>query len=120
MSVITTQFLSWSCKKLEAMGKKALLLIWDNASWHKSKFVNEWIVGHNRKVKNRGRGVRIVVCLLPKKSPWLNPIEPKWVHGKRRVVDPGGLLTAYDLADRACEVFGCAHEPHLAIPQEVT
>jgi len=56
-------------KKLEVMGKKALLLIWDNASWHKSKFVNEWIAGHNRKVKNRGRGVRIVVCLLPKKSP---------------------------------------------------
>jgi hypothetical protein len=28
-------------------------------------------------------------------SPWLNPIEPKkWVHGKRKVVEPDGLLTA--------------------------
>jgi hypothetical protein len=43
VSAITTQFLSWSCHNLEAMGKKALRLIWDNASWHKSKFVKEWV-----------------------------------------------------------------------------
>ncbi len=70
------------------MGKKALLLIWDNASWHKSKFVRRWIAAHNREVKNSGCGVRIVPCLLPKKSPWLNPIEPKWMHGKRKVAEP--------------------------------
>src|SRR5688500_16391228 len=28
----TTQFLEWSCRTLKQMGKKALLLIWDNAS----------------------------------------------------------------------------------------
>lgn len=119
VSAITTQFLSWSSKKLEAMGKKALLMIWDNASWHKSKFVKEWIAAHNREVKTGGPGVRIVPCFLPKKSPWLNAIEPKWVHGKRKVVEPDVVLTAYELADRVCEVFGCAHEPHLSIPQEV-
>jgi hypothetical protein len=37
VSSITTQFLSWSCEKLEALGKKILLVIWDNASWHISK-----------------------------------------------------------------------------------
>lgn len=121
VSAITTQFLSWSCQRLEARGKKALLLVWDNASWHKSKFVSRWIAAHNQEVKNSGRGgVRIVVCFLPKKSPWLNPIEPKWMHGKRKVVEPDRLLTANELADRVCKVFGCAHEPHLAIPQEVT
>ncbi len=119
VSAITTQFLSWSCQRLEAMGKKALLLIWDNASWHKSKFVRRWIAAHNRGVKNSGCGVRIVPCLLPKKSPWLNPIEPKWMHGKRKVAEPDGLLTAHELADRVCKVFGCAHEEHLSIPQEV-
>ena len=36
VSTITTQFLQWSCQRLEARGKEALLLIWDNASWHKS------------------------------------------------------------------------------------
>ena len=119
VSAISAQFLQWSCKKLEALGKKAWLLVWDNASWHKSKFVEEWIAAHNREVKERGSGVRIVPCFLPKKSPWLNAIEPKWVHGKRKVVEPETVLTAHELADRVCKVFGCAHEPHLSIPQEV-
>ncbi|MGH3147503.1 MAG: transposase, partial [Rubrobacter sp.] len=66
-----------------------------------------------------GSGVRVVCCLLPVKSPWLNPIEPMWVHGKRKVVEFDGLLGAYELADRACEVFDCPHEPHLSIDQEV-
>ncbi len=121
VSAITTQFLQWSCYRLQQRGKKALLLIWDNASWHKSHEVRNWIAAHNREVKDRGSeaGVRIVPCLLPTKSPWLNPIEPKWIHGKRKVVEPERLLGAYELADRVCEVFGCAHEPHLSIPQEV-
>ncbi len=41
------------------------------------------------------------------------------VHGKRKVVEPDGLLTAHELAERACKVFGRAHEPHLSVPQEV-
>jgi hypothetical protein len=32
LSSITTQFLEWSLEKLESVGKKVLLLIWDNAS----------------------------------------------------------------------------------------
>ena len=119
VSAITTQFLEWSCQKLEELGKKALLLVWDNASWHKSRFVKEWIAAHNHRVKKRRSGVRILPCLLPKKSPWLNAIEPKWVHGKRRAVEPDVVLTAHELADRVCEVFSCEHEPHLSIPQEV-
>ncbi|MDP9478343.1 MAG: transposase [Actinomycetota bacterium] len=119
VSSITTRFLQYSCQKLLAMGKKALLLIWDNASWHTSKEVRSWIAEHNRGVKKSGWGVRIVPCLLPKKSPWLNPIEPKWMHGKRKVVEPEGLLGAEELAERVCKVFGCAHEPHLSITQEV-
>ncbi len=58
-------------------------------------------------------------CLLPKKSPWLNPIEPKWIHGKRRVVEADGLLSAYDLADRVCAAFDCPHYAHLAITENV-
>ena len=46
-----------------------MLLIWDNASWHKSYRVRDWIVTHNRRVKEGSRGVRIVPCLLPTKSP---------------------------------------------------
>jgi transposase len=118
-SAITTQFLGWCCHRLQQRGKEALLLIWDNASWHKSHRVRDWIVTHNRCVKASGRGVRIVPTLLPTKSPWLNAIEPQWIHSKRKVTEPERLLGAYELAERVCEVFGCTHEEHLAIPQEV-
>ena len=94
-------------------------LIWDNAPWHVSEEVRSWIGTHKRGVKKTGSGVRIIVYLLPKRSPRLNPIEPMWVHAKRKVVEPDGLLSADELADRVCRVFGCAHEPHLAVPQEV-
>jgi DDE superfamily endonuclease len=99
--------------------EKVLLLIWDNASWHVSKEVRWWLGKHNRRVKESGFGVRIVSCLLPKQSPWLNSIEPKWVHAKRKVVEPDRLLGAYELAERVCRVFDCPHYEHLTVPQEV-
>src|SRR4029453_4770830 len=80
VSALTIPFLAWCCTNLQAAGKEALLLIWDNASWHISHAVDDWIHTHNRTVKHEGHGVRIVVCPLPVKSPWLNPIErsPTW------------------------------------------
>ncbi len=115
VSAITTPFLAWCCERLAAQGKRALLLIWDNASWHVSAAVRGWIRDHNRRVKRTGAGVRIVNCYLPIKAPWLNPIEPKWVHGKRRIAEPARLLPASELIERVCAAFRCAHEPHLAI-----
>ena len=121
VSAITTQFLEWCCQKLEELGKKVLVLIWDNASWHISREVRRWIGKRNREVKNSGSeaGVRIATCLLPKKSPWLNAMEPKWIHGKRKVVEPDALLGAYELAERVCAAFDCPHYEHLSIPENV-
>lgn len=119
VSGITTQFLAWCCRKLAAAGKTALLLVWDNAPWHVSQAVREWIRQHNRAVKRLGRGARIVNCYLPIKAPWLNPIEPKWVHGKRKVVEADGLLTGPELAERVCAAFDCPYEPHLVMPEQV-
>lgn len=86
----------------------------DNASWHISMAVRAWLREHNREVKaGRREGMRIVLCLFPSKCPWLNAIEPKWVHGKRAVVEAERLLTARELANRACAYFGCEHESHL-------
>ena len=98
------------------MGLCVWLLIWDNASWHVSKRVRAWIRAHNRHVKHAGQGVRILLCFLPVKSPWLNPIAPKWVHGKRAIVEPARLLSAQEVADRVCAHFGCPHDAHLVIP----
>ncbi len=120
VSAVTTQFLDGCCARLAAQGKTALLLVWDNASWHLSKAVRTWIREHNRAVKREGTGVRIVVCPLPSKSPWLNPIEPKWMHGKRWIVEPARLLTADEVAARVCAAVGCLHEPHLTIHEEVS
>jgi transposase len=94
-------------------------VIWDNASWLISQEVRRFIRAHNRQVKQTGGGVRLVTCYLPSKSPWLNPIEPKWVHGKRRVVEPERLLTSRELAERVCATFNCPYEPHLSIPEKV-
>ena len=119
VSAITTQFLAWCCGKLETLRIPVWVLIWDNASWHVSRAVRAWIRAHNRAVKQRRSGVRILVCCLPVKSPWLNPIEPKWVHSKRAIVEPTRLLSAQEVADRVCSYHGCPHEPHLALPDPV-
>jgi hypothetical protein len=118
VSIITEQFLAWCCSKLHEAGVRVWLLIWDNASWHVSKRVRAWIRAHNRTVKQQGQGVRLVSCYLPVKSPWLNPIEPKGVHGKRAIVEPARLLSAHEIADRICAHFGCSHDTHLAIPDK--
>jgi hypothetical protein len=103
--------------RLGARGTTVLLLIWDNASWHIGKAVMDWIRAHNREVKQAGCGVRILACRLPVKAPWLNPIEPKWVHGKRAVVGPARLLTADELEERVCAYFGCHRQEYLIAHQ---
>jgi hypothetical protein len=120
VSAATVPFLTWCCERLAAVGKRALLLVWDNASWHLSKQVRDWMHEHNRAVKRTGSGVRIVVCALPVKSPWLNPIEPKWVHGKRAVAEPVRVLTAQELEDRVCAYYSCQPVSHLTYSEKVS
>src|SRR4051812_47641367 len=88
VSGITRAFLAWVADRLAAEGVRVLALVWDNAPWHVSREVRAWIAAHDRRVKAVGRGCRLLVCRLPSKSPWLNPIEPRWAHGKRAVVEP--------------------------------
>ncbi|MCD6032498.1 MAG: hypothetical protein K0S78_4680 [Thermomicrobiales bacterium] len=118
ISALTTRFLAWCCDRLAAQGATTLVLVWDNAGWHVSAEVRRWLQDHNQRAHRVG-GVRIVPCFLPTKSPWLNPIEPKWVHGKRRVAEPARLLTAAELETRVCAAFDCPVSDHLAIPKEV-
>lgn len=119
LSVCTLQFLEWCCTKAQGLGKAVLVIIWDNASWHISKAVRQGIRQHNQLVKRSGQGVRLLVCPLPVKSPWLNPIEPKWTHGKRRIAEPDRTLSAQETMERVCAAFDCPLEDHLAIPEKV-
>jgi hypothetical protein len=118
VSAISEQFLGWGGTRLQEAGVRVWLLVWDNASWHVSTRVRAWIRAHHRWVKQQGHGVRIPPCYLPVKSPWLHPIEPQWVHGKRAIVEPTRLLSAQETADRVCAHFGCSHDAHLAIPDK--
>jgi transposase len=120
VSAVTIDFLAWCAARAQERGKRAVLLIWDNASWHDSQIVRTWLRQHNRQVKRAGQGVRLISALLPSKSPWLNPIEPKWLHGKRKVMEPDRLLAAAELVERVCAVYGCPHEPHLVTPPKAT
>lgn len=102
VSAVTIDFLTACCQQLVAQGITALVLIWENASWHKSQLVRTWIRSHKQTVKQTGQGMRILPCLLPTKSPWLNPIEAKWVQGKRKVSEADRLLSADELEARVC------------------
>jgi hypothetical protein len=110
-------YLQWVCERLGSESKRVLVLIWDNASRHISQQVRNWIRAHNQQVlcdRRMGKeGVQIIPCLLPTKSPWLNSIEPKWIHGKRAVAEPNSVLPAQQLASRICNYFGADHHEHL-------
>lgn len=106
VSRVTCEYLAWLTTRLADQRKRALILIWDNASWHISQIVRSWIKAHNRRVKQSG-GCRLLVFNLPTKSPWLNAIEPKWVHGKRAIAEPGGLLSAAEVMQRVCTYYQC-------------
>src|SRR4051794_8395525 len=116
VSRVTTAFLAWGAGRLAAEGKRVWGLVWDHAAWHVSRAVQAWIGAHNRTVKRTGGG-RILGWRLPVNSPWLNPIEPRWLHGKRAIAEPERTLTAHELMDRVHQHFRC--EPLEPLHQHV-
>jgi len=88
----------------KAQGKAVLVVIWDRATWHKSQQLKRWIRAHNRTAKDKD-GVRLLTCLLPIKSPWLNPIEPVWLHAKRKIDQHDGPFDLSELKARLCAYF---------------
>jgi hypothetical protein len=119
VTVVTIDFWAWCSAQLAAQGFTALLLVWDNAPWPRSQAVRRWICRHNQQVKRGAVGVRRVICHWPSRSPWLHPIEPKWVHGKRAVSEADRLLRADALEARVYAFYGCPREAHLVRPKKV-
>lgn len=110
VSGVTIEFLEWLTTTLAQEGHRVLVLVWDNARWHTSRAVTEWIKEHNRRKKEQGRrgedaGCRLLVCPLPVKSPWLNAIEPKWMHGKKNIVEPQRKLSSTEVRQRLCDYY---------------
>jgi transposase len=118
-SDLTIQYLEWLLEKTRLADKQVLVMVWDHATWHKSMAVRQWIREHNRLVKKNQQGIRLLPFLLPKKSPWLNPIEPMWIHAKRKVVEPDKKLTVGELVRRVSAVFKQPVLPYLLISENV-
>ena len=110
VSGVTIEFLEWLTTTLAQEGHRVLVMVWDNARWHTSRAVKEWVKAHNRRLKEqeqRGEkaGCRLLLCPLPVKSPWLNAIEPKWVHGKKNIVEPERKLSSAEVRQRLCDYY---------------
>jgi len=87
--------------------------------WQRSQAVRPGIRQPNQQGNRGAGGGRVVVGPLPSKSPWLNPIEPKWIHGKRAISEPDRLLSADELEARVYAYYGCEGEAHLVMPKKV-
>jgi hypothetical protein len=57
-------------------------------------------------------------CCQPRVA-FINPIEAKWVHGKKNVVEADRLLTASELESRVYAYFACSPESRLCKPAQV-
>jgi len=62
-------------KGLLAFSTRKVLLIWDNASWHKSQKVKDFL--------NTELGQRLWIANTPPYSPEFNPDELVWANLKR-------------------------------------
>ncbi len=58
----------------QAAGKRALVVLWDNASWHTAKALRAWYYRYNQQAKRHGT-IRLLLVPLPSRSPWLNPLR---------------------------------------------
>lgn len=87
----TCLFLEEIKKKYE--GKGTVLLIWDNASWHKSEKIRGWLKDNP--------GV-IELFNFPPYAPELNPQEHVWKALRDELSDVVGVYTFEEVIDRAC------------------
>jgi hypothetical protein len=114
VSAATCAFLAWAAERMAAEDVRALALVRDDAGWHVSRAVRARIGGHDRRVKAAGSGCRLPACRLPSESPWPDPIEPGWTHGKRAVAAPARKLAGPELRRRLCGHYRCPLLPPLA------
>jgi hypothetical protein len=112
----TLQFLHWLVLGATALHRKVVLVIWDNASWHVGRKVKRWIRRYNLNARLSGRP-RLLVWALPKRSPWLNPIEPHWLHAKKRICEPSNVdLSPHQLRQRIFQALDARFVAALSQP----
>ena len=86
--------------------------------WLVARKVKRWIRRSNLEAKHTGRP-RLLVWALPKRSPWLTPIELHWMHAKKRICEPSNNdLTPHQLRRRvfhalSAKFVAALSQPHL-------
>jgi transposase len=91
-------------KDLLASTNKKILLIWDNATWHKSQEVKDFL--------NTEEGKRLWVAQIPPYSPEFNPDELVWANLKR-------VQIPNRVAKNVKELRNIAHQGMLNIQESV-
>jgi transposase len=91
-------------KDLLASTNKKILLIWDNATWHKSQEVKDFL--------NTEEGKRLWVAQIPPYSPEFNPDELVWANLKR-------VQIPNRVAKNVNELRNIAHQGMLNIQESV-
>ncbi len=71
--------------EFQAEGKRVLIVLWDNASWHTAQALRQWYHRYNQHAKREGR-IRLLLVPLPSRSPWLNAMEAVFGQAKRHIV----------------------------------
>jgi transposase len=86
---------------LEHYPQQPILLIWDQAPYHTSQAVEEWVADHPR----------MTTMALPKYAPQLNPVEHIWRQLKEWVTAnlTRSLASIQDACDRFFQQY-CPHE----------
>jgi transposase len=59
---------------------------------------------YNREALNSGK-IRLISILLPKRSPWLNPLEPIIGQAKRRVLGNRCFINVEEMEENLNEHF---------------
>lgn len=95
----TLAFIERLLKVARGQSRQVLIVVWDNASWHVNRTIRRWIHAYNQLAKHSG-DVRLLVWRLPTRAPWLNPIEPHWVHAKRALCQRSSLPIPVSLLRR--------------------
>ena len=82
--------------KIILLHPRPVIIITDNASFHRSKKVREFVRANREKIR---------VFFLPKHAPHLNPDEQVWNEVKHRTIERQPVLDKDDLFDRIVYAF---------------
>jgi hypothetical protein len=75
-SDLTIQYLEWLLEKTRLAEKKVLAMIWDHATWHKSRAIRQWGREHNREAKKKQKEFNCCPFFCQRKVPGSIQLNP--------------------------------------------